>query len=85
MSETHPETGLIHSWLALVTPRSPRWQDVESRPTLLGRIDIPHEVTKLEDGYRAVMAFKIFRADDEPGVLPAQLEDRVKEILDQIH
>jgi hypothetical protein len=47
--------------------------------------DIPHEVTKLEDGYRAVLAFKIFRvADSEPDVLPAQLEARVKRILDQI-
>jgi len=47
--------------------------------------DIPHEVTKLEDGYRAVMAFKIFRvADSELDILPAQLEARVKKILDQI-
>ena len=47
--------------------------------------DIAHEVTKLEDGYRAVLAFKIFRvADSEPDVLPAQLEARIKRILDQI-
>ena len=44
--------------------------------------DIPHEVTKLEDGYRAVLALKIFRvADDEPPVVP---EARIKGILDQI-
>ena len=47
--------------------------------------DIPHEVTKLEDGYHTVMAFKIFRVgDDEPDVLPAQREARVKRILNQI-
>jgi hypothetical protein len=47
--------------------------------------DLPHEGTKLKDGYRAVLAFKIFRvADSEPDVLPAQLEARVKRILDQI-
>ena len=44
--------------------------------------DIPHEVTKLEDGHRAVLEFKIFRvADSEPDILP---EARVKRILDQI-
>ena len=47
--------------------------------------DTPHEITKLEDGYRAVIAFKIFRvADDEPDVTLDQLESRVKEILDQV-
>jgi len=44
--------------------------------------DIPHEVTKLEDGYRAVIAFKMFRVEDnELDVLPAQLEARLKRIL----
>ena len=44
--------------------------------------DTPHEITKLEDGHRAVIAFKIFRvADNEPEVT---LESRVKEILDQV-
>ena len=28
--------------------------------------DIPHEVTRIESGYRAVIAFKIFRRDDPP-------------------
>jgi hypothetical protein len=28
--------------------------------------DIPHEVTRIESGYRAVIAFKIFRHDDAP-------------------
>ena len=28
--------------------------------------DIPHEVTRIESGYRAVIAFKIFRSDDAP-------------------
>jgi hypothetical protein len=48
--------------------------------------DIPHEITKLEDGYRAVMAFKIFRAaeNDPEDTLPAKLEARMKRILDQI-
>ena len=48
--------------------------------------DIPHEITKLEDGYRAVMAFKIFRVDenDSEDALPAKLEAHVKRILDQI-
>jgi len=46
--------------------------------------DIHHEVTELEDGYHAVMAFKIFcEADDEPE-LSTQLEARLKSILDQI-
>ena len=44
-----------------------------------------HEVTKLKEGYRAVLAFKIIRVDsNEPEVFPAQLENRVKRILDQI-
>jgi hypothetical protein len=47
--------------------------------------DVPHEITKLEDGYRAVMAFKIFRAEnDSEDTLPAKLEARIKTILDQI-
>ena len=46
--------------------------------------DKPHEVTKLKKGYHAVLAFKIIRVDNKPDVLPAQLEDRVKRILDQI-
>jgi hypothetical protein len=48
--------------------------------------DIPHEITKLEDGYRAVMAFKIFRVDenDSEDTLPAKLEARVKSLFDQI-
>jgi len=47
--------------------------------------DTPHEVTKLEDGYRAVIAFKIFRvADNEPDVSVPELEARIKGILDQI-
>ena len=31
-----------------------------------------------------MLAFKIIRVDNEPDVFPAQLEDRVKRILDQI-
>ena len=48
--------------------------------------DIPHEITKLEDGYHAVMAFKIFRVDenDSKDTLPAKLEAHMKRILDQI-
>ena len=48
--------------------------------------DIPHEITKLEDGYHAVMAFKIFRMDenDSEDTLPVKLEARMKRILDQI-
>ena len=29
--------------------------------------DVPHEVTHIESGYRAVIAFKVFRHDDAPG------------------
>ena len=44
--------------------------------------DIPHEVTKLEDGYCTMMAFKIFRAEnDSKDTLPAKLEARMKMIL----
>lgn len=48
--------------------------------------DIPHEVTKLQDGYRAVMAFKIFRVAENKsdGTLPTELKARVKKILNQI-
>ncbi|KIM79044.1 hypothetical protein PILCRDRAFT_10707 [Piloderma croceum F 1598] len=47
--------------------------------------DVPHEITKLEDGYRAVVAFKIFRAEnDSEDTLPAELQARMKTILDQI-
>ena len=48
--------------------------------------DIPHEITKLEDGYRAVMAFKMFRLpdNDSEDTLPAKLEARVKKVLEQI-
>ena len=47
--------------------------------------DVPHEIIKLEDGYRAVVAFEIFRANDdsEDTSLPA-LEARIKTILDRI-
>lgn len=47
--------------------------------------DVIHEVTKLVDGYRAVIAFKMFRVPDDEPELPARLEARVKCILDQIH
>ncbi len=89
-----PETGLVGTFLVGLGDTSStdvghfRIGDKTLRADPLCWVafhpDIPHEVTKLEDGYRAVMAFKIFRADDEPDVLPAQLEDRVKKILDQI-
>jgi hypothetical protein len=47
--------------------------------------DIPHEITKLEDGYRAVLAFKIFRlADNTPDAVYDQLGPRVNKLLDQI-
>ena len=47
--------------------------------------DVPHKITKVEGGYRAVMAFKIFRvADNKDEILPAQLEARVKKVLDRI-
>ena len=89
-----PETGLVGTFLVGLgdtsstsaghfrigdkTLRAERCSWVAFHP------DIPHEITKLVDGYRAVVAFKIFRmADDEPDVLPA-LEARVKRILDQI-
>jgi len=46
--------------------------------------DIPYEVTELEDDYRAVMVFKIFRRVDDEPELSTQLEARMKSILDQI-
>ncbi len=90
-----PETGLVGTFLVGLgdTSRTSKGNFRISDKTLRAERhtwvafhpDMPHEVTKLEDGYRAVMAFKIFRVDDkEPDVLPAQLEGRVKAILDQI-
>ena len=90
-----PETGLVGTFLVGLGDSSStsaghfRIGDKSLRAKSCSWVafhpDIPHEVTKLEDGYRAVLAFKIFRvADSEPDILPAQLEARVKKILDQI-
>ncbi|KIM79027.1 hypothetical protein PILCRDRAFT_27544, partial [Piloderma croceum F 1598] len=48
--------------------------------------DVPHEITKLEDGYHTVVAFRIFQAenDSEDTLVPAELQARMKTILDQI-
>jgi hypothetical protein len=90
-----PETGLVGTFLvglgdtSITSEGNFRIGDATLRAEPCSWVafhpDIPHEITKLEDGYRAVMAFKIFRvADNEPDVLPAQLEARMKGILDQI-
>jgi hypothetical protein len=46
--------------------------------------DIPHEITKLEDGYRAVIAFKIFGLTNKQPEQVQGLGPRVKKILDRI-
>jgi 2OG-Fe(II) oxygenase superfamily len=70
-------TGHFHIGNKMLKARAGSW--VAFHP------DVPHEITKLEDGYRAVMAFKIFRAKNgSEDVLPAKLEARMKTILDQI-
>ena len=91
-----PETGLVGTFLVGVGDTSTSSEGhfrigglaLEAYPCswVAFHPDIPHEITKLEDGYRAVMAFKIFRTaeDDSEDTLPAKLEGRVKQILDQI-
>lgn len=88
-----PETGLVGTFLAGLGDTSStgnfrigdKMLSAEPGTWVAFHPDVPHEVMKLEDGHRAVVAFKIFRVDDnEPDVLPAQLEGRVKMILDQI-
>ena len=89
-----PETGLVGTFLVGLGDTSStsegnfRVGDKTLRAERLSWVafypDVVHEVTKLEDGYRAVMAFKIFRSDDKPDILPSHLEGQAKKILDQI-
>jgi hypothetical protein len=91
-----PETGLVGTFLVGLGDTSSastghfRIGDKALRADACSWVafhpDIPHEVTKLENSYRAVMAFKLFRMadNDSDGTLPAELEARMKRILDQV-
>lgn len=42
--------------------------------------DVPHEVLKIDEGYRAVIAFKLFRAEQQTENLP----DRYSEVISRL-